>query len=53
MIAVLSEKTIDQLDPRYHDEIKAEMKMVLNEFLSPNPPPEAVKEVYFQSFVLQ
>lgn len=53
LIAVLSERTIDQLDPRHHDDIKEHMKTVLNEFLSPNPPPEAVKQVYFQSFVLQ
>lgn len=53
LIAVLSERTIEQLDPRHHPDIKVHMKKVLNEFLSPNPPPEAVKQVYFQSFVLQ
>ena len=53
LITVLSERTIDQLDPRHHGDIKNHMKEVLNEFLSPNSPPDAVKQVYFQSFVLQ
>lgn len=53
LIGVLASKTIDQLDPRYHETLKAEMRTKLNEFLSPEPPPVAVKRVYFQGFVLQ
>jgi len=49
LIDVLRAKTIDQLDPSHHGEIKSEMKERLNEFLGQN----AVLEVYFQGFVLQ
>ena len=53
LIGILSSKTIDQLDPRYHDMLKAEMRTKLNDFLSPENNPAAVKRVYFQGFVLQ
>lgn len=53
LINILASKTIDQLDPRYHDKLKAEMRDKLNEFLSPENNPPAVKRVYFQGFVLQ
>jgi flagellar basal body-associated protein FliL len=53
LIGILSSKTIDQLDPRYHEILKAEMRNGLNDFLSPENNPAAVKRVYFQGFVLQ
>ena len=53
LIGILSSKTIDQLDPRYHEGLKVEMRTKLNEFLSPENNPAAVKRVYFQGFVLQ
>ena len=53
LINILASKTIDQLDPRYHETLKEEMRVKLNNFLSPEPPPYAVKRVYFQGFVLQ
>ena len=49
LIDVLRAKTIDQLDPSKHEEIKGEIRAKLNEFLGEN----AVLEVYFQGFVLQ
>ena len=53
LIGVLASKTIDQLDPRYHESLKVEMRSKLNEFLSPEMNPAAIKAVYFQGFVLQ
>ena len=53
LIGILTTKTIDQLDPRYHEALKAEMRSKLNEFLSPNNNPSAVKHIYFLGFVLQ
>ncbi|SVC85560.1 uncharacterized protein METZ01_LOCUS338414, partial [marine metagenome] len=35
LIGILSTKTIDQLDPRYHEALKGEMRSELNAFLSP------------------
>ena len=49
LIDLLRAKTIGQLDPGHHDEIKDEIRERLNEFLGEN----AVLEVYFQGFVLQ
>ena len=49
LVRILSSKTISDLDPSKHDELKEEIKKKLNAFLGPN----AVLEVYFQSFVLQ
>jgi flagellar basal body-associated protein FliL len=49
LIDILRAKTIDQLDPAHHEEIKREIRRRLNEFLGEN----AVLEVYFQGFVLQ
>lgn len=46
---ILSSKTIPQLDPERHGELKDEIKESLNEFLGTN----AVIDVYFQGFVLQ
>jgi flagellar basal body-associated protein FliL len=53
LIGILASKTIDQLDPRYHESLKVEMRSKLNEFLSPENNPSAIKRVYFQGFVLQ
>jgi len=53
LIGILSSKTIEQLDPRFHEGLKVEMRAKLNEFLSPVNNPAAVKRVYFQGFVLQ
>jgi len=53
LIGILASKTIDQLDPRYHETLKVEMRSKLNDFLSPENNPSAVKCVYFQGFVLQ
>ena len=49
LIGVFASKTIPQLDPAHHDELKAEIRQRLNAFLGEN----AVLEVYFQGFVLQ
>jgi flagellar basal body-associated protein FliL len=46
---ILSSKTIPQLDPERHNELKDEIKRDLNDFLGAN----AVIDVYFQGFVLQ
>jgi flagellar basal body-associated protein FliL len=51
LIGILSSKTIDQLDPGYHEGLKVEMRTKLNEFLSPGNNPAAVKRIYFQGFV--
>ena len=53
LIGILTTKTIDQLDPRYHETLKAEMRSGLNAFLSPDNNPSAVKHIYFLGFVLQ
>ena len=53
LIGILASKTIEQLDPRYHEILKVEMRAKLNEFLSPENNPSAVKRVYFQEFVFQ
>ncbi len=49
LIDILRAKTIGQLDPSHHGEIKDEMIERINEFLGEN----AVLEIYFQGFVLQ
>lgn len=49
LIRILTNKTIADVDPSRHDLLKDEIKTQLNEFLGPN----AVLEVYFNSFVLQ
>lgn len=49
LYGILSSKTIPQLDPQRHDELKEEIKTELNAFLGKN----AVIAVYFQGFVLQ
>ncbi len=53
LIGILASKTIEQLDPRHHEELKIEMRDGLNEFLSPENNPSAVKRIYFKGFVLQ
>ena len=54
LIDILRSKTIPQLEPEYHDTIKAEMLVKLNEIMGAKPgtqPP--VVEIYFTGFVLQ
>jgi flagellar basal body-associated protein FliL len=54
LIDILRSKTIGQLEPEYHDTIKAEMRFRLNEILGTKPgtqPP--IVEIYFTGFVLQ
>ena len=54
LIDILRSKTIGQLEPEYHDTIKAEMRFRLNEILGAKPgtqPP--IVEIYFTGFVLQ
>jgi len=46
---ILSSKTIAQLDPERHEDLKKEMMVSLNSFLGKN----AVINVYFQGFVLK
>lgn len=53
LISVLAEQTIDHLDPSNHENLKEQMRIKLNEFLSPENNPPAIKRVYFQGFVLQ
>ena len=49
LVAILSSKTISDVDPSRHKQLKEEIKRRLNKFLGEN----AVLEVYFNSFVLQ
>ncbi|MCH2665755.1 flagellar basal body-associated FliL family protein [bacterium] len=53
LIGILATKTLDQLDPRYHEMLKVEMRDKLNEFMSQEGGPAAVKRIYFKQFVLQ
>jgi len=49
MIQLFTSKTIADVDPSKHEQLKKEIMTALNAFLGKN----AVLEVYFQSFVLQ
>ena len=53
LIGVLASKTIDQLDPQYHEALEAEMRSKLNEFMRSDNKTLAIKNIYFQGFVLQ
>ncbi|MFT5367124.1 MAG: flagellar basal body-associated protein FliL [Candidatus Latescibacterota bacterium] len=49
LVSILSSKTITDVDPSRHPQLKDEIRKRLNQILGEN----AVLEVYFQSFVLQ
>lgn len=54
LIDILRGKTIGQLEPEYHDTIKAQMRTELNKILGAKPGTQMpIVEIYFTGFVLQ
>ncbi len=49
LVGIFAGKTVSQLEPSKNEDLKEEIKEKLNRFLGPN----AVLDIYFQSFVLQ